>query len=211
ANGLKGAAAEKALESVGIVLNRNVIPSDARTPGSVSGLRLGSAGITTRGMGQPEMVLLWTLTWRLLIGIHQILPGLSVSIQGLGQLGDHLVGDRIVSPAIHGIDVFVAGGFQVGHRFQGESHALSALQGGWPVAVGGSNFLDLLRIRRKQRQDVPGPRTKVLMSIFQPFQQTFKIRSASRHRVGHLPDFSGQFLFTIFYGCLKKAGQHQTT
>ncbi|MBR9984406.1 MAG: hypothetical protein KFF68_00710, partial [Desulfosarcina sp.] len=39
ANGLKGAAAEKALESVGIVLNRNVIPSDARTPGSVSGLR----------------------------------------------------------------------------------------------------------------------------------------------------------------------------
>ena len=58
ANGLKGAAAEKALESVGIVLNRNVIPSDARTPGSVSGLRLGSAGITTRGMGQPEMVLI---------------------------------------------------------------------------------------------------------------------------------------------------------
>ncbi len=58
ANGLKGAAAEKALESVGIVLNRNVIPSDARTPGSVSGLRLGSAGITTRGMGQPEMILI---------------------------------------------------------------------------------------------------------------------------------------------------------
>jgi glycine hydroxymethyltransferase len=57
-NGLKGAAAEKALESAGIVLNRNVIPSDARTPGSVSGLRLGSAGITTRGMGQPEMVLI---------------------------------------------------------------------------------------------------------------------------------------------------------
>ncbi len=58
ANGLKGAVAEKALESAGIVLNRNVIPSDARTPGSVSGLRLGSAGITTRGMGQPEMVLI---------------------------------------------------------------------------------------------------------------------------------------------------------
>lgn len=53
--GLKGAVAETALESVGIVLNRNVIPSDARTPGSVSGLRLGSAGITTRGMGQSEV------------------------------------------------------------------------------------------------------------------------------------------------------------
>lgn len=58
ANGMKGAAAEKALESAGIVLNRNVIPSDARTSGSVSGLRLGSAGITTRGMGPPEMVLI---------------------------------------------------------------------------------------------------------------------------------------------------------
>lgn len=56
ANGLKGSLAETALESVGIVLNRNVIPSDARTPGLVSGLRLGSAGITTRGMGQSEVV-----------------------------------------------------------------------------------------------------------------------------------------------------------
>ena len=56
AKGLKGAVAETALESVGIVLNRNVIPGDARTPGSVSGLRLGSAGITARGMSQPEMV-----------------------------------------------------------------------------------------------------------------------------------------------------------
>jgi glycine hydroxymethyltransferase len=53
--GLKGAVAEQALESVGIVLNRNVIPSDAATPGRVSGLRLGSAGITTRGMGRPEI------------------------------------------------------------------------------------------------------------------------------------------------------------
>ena len=58
AKGLKGAPAETALESVGIVLNRNVIPKDARTPGSVSGLRLGSAGITARGMSQPEMVLI---------------------------------------------------------------------------------------------------------------------------------------------------------
>ena len=53
---VKGAVAETALESAGIVLNRNVIPSDARTPGSVSGLRLGSAGITARGMGRMEMI-----------------------------------------------------------------------------------------------------------------------------------------------------------
>jgi glycine hydroxymethyltransferase len=54
--GLTGAAAETALESAGVVLNRNVIPNDANNPGSVSGLRLGSAGITTRGMGRSEMV-----------------------------------------------------------------------------------------------------------------------------------------------------------
>ena len=53
---INGTVAESALESTGIVLNRNVIPSDARTPGSVSGLRMGSAGLTTRGMGQSEMV-----------------------------------------------------------------------------------------------------------------------------------------------------------
>ena len=53
--GLTGAAAETALESAGIVLNRNVIPSDATSSGSVSGMRLGSAGITTRGMGRSEM------------------------------------------------------------------------------------------------------------------------------------------------------------
>jgi glycine hydroxymethyltransferase len=54
--GLNGAAAENVLEAAGIVLNRNVIPSDAHKPGSVLGLRLGSAGLTTRGMGQSEMI-----------------------------------------------------------------------------------------------------------------------------------------------------------
>ncbi|MBW1866899.1 MAG: serine hydroxymethyltransferase [Deltaproteobacteria bacterium] len=54
--GITGKAAENILESAGIVLNRNVIPQDARTPGRVSGLRLGSAGITARGMGKPEII-----------------------------------------------------------------------------------------------------------------------------------------------------------
>jgi len=54
--GLNGAMAETALESVGLVLNRNVIPCDASRPGSVSGLRIGSAGLTTRGMGKSEMI-----------------------------------------------------------------------------------------------------------------------------------------------------------
>ncbi|MEN6437398.1 MAG: serine hydroxymethyltransferase [Syntrophobacter sp.] len=53
--GFNGAASEKALESVGITANRNVIPADARNPGSISGMRLGTAGLSTRGMGKEQM------------------------------------------------------------------------------------------------------------------------------------------------------------
>ena len=54
--GLKGNAAEKLLEFVGVIANRNVIPSDSGSPGTVSGLRLGSSAVTSRGMGKPEIV-----------------------------------------------------------------------------------------------------------------------------------------------------------
>ena len=54
--GLKGNAAEKFLEFVGVIANRNVIPIDSDRPGTVSGLRLGSSAVTSRGMGKPEIV-----------------------------------------------------------------------------------------------------------------------------------------------------------
>ena len=53
--GLTGAVAEKTLESVGIIVNRNVIPGDPRKPDISSGIRIGSPGITTRGMGLDEI------------------------------------------------------------------------------------------------------------------------------------------------------------
>lgn len=53
--GFVGDTSEKTLESVGIIANRNVIPRDAENPGAVSGMRLGTAGITVRGMGGEEM------------------------------------------------------------------------------------------------------------------------------------------------------------
>ena len=52
---LTGALAEKTLESVGIIVNRNVIPGDPRRPDITSGIRVGSPAITTRGMGTPEV------------------------------------------------------------------------------------------------------------------------------------------------------------
>jgi len=54
--GLEGNSAEKLLESVGIITNRNVIPGDSENPGKTSGIRLGSSAAAARGMGKREMV-----------------------------------------------------------------------------------------------------------------------------------------------------------
>jgi len=53
--GLTGDVAEKILESVGIIVNRNVIPGDPEKPDITSGIRIGSPGITTRSMGEVEV------------------------------------------------------------------------------------------------------------------------------------------------------------
>jgi glycine hydroxymethyltransferase len=52
---LTGADAERWLEAAGIVTNKNGIPNDPRKPMVTSGLRLGTAALTTRGMGTGEM------------------------------------------------------------------------------------------------------------------------------------------------------------
>ncbi|MFL2761554.1 MAG: serine hydroxymethyltransferase [Dehalococcoidia bacterium] len=52
--GLNGKDAEIALGKVNIVANRNTIPYDQNPPGTGSGIRLGTAAITSRGMGQKE-------------------------------------------------------------------------------------------------------------------------------------------------------------
>jgi len=52
---LTGKRAQAALESVGLVANKNLVPYDTRTSVHTSGLRLGTPSATTRGMGRPEM------------------------------------------------------------------------------------------------------------------------------------------------------------
>jgi glycine hydroxymethyltransferase len=52
---LTGDVAEQTLESVGIVVNRNVIPGDPQRPEVASGIRAGSPGITSRDMGAHEV------------------------------------------------------------------------------------------------------------------------------------------------------------
>ncbi len=53
---LTGADAERWLEAAGIITNKNGIPNDPRPPMVTSGLRLGTAALTTRGLGTADMV-----------------------------------------------------------------------------------------------------------------------------------------------------------
>jgi glycine hydroxymethyltransferase len=53
--GISGRDAEEALGTVGIWLNRNTIPFDPKPPMITSGIRLGSAAVTTRGFGIDDM------------------------------------------------------------------------------------------------------------------------------------------------------------
>ena len=53
-----GADAENALHAAGITVNKNAVPSDPRPPAVTSGIRIGTAAVTTRGFGEAEMRLL---------------------------------------------------------------------------------------------------------------------------------------------------------
>lgn len=52
---LPGKAAQDLLDTVGITLNKNVLPDDPRGPLDPSGVRLGTPAITTRGAKEDDM------------------------------------------------------------------------------------------------------------------------------------------------------------
>ncbi|HEX8771096.1 MAG TPA: ribose 5-phosphate isomerase B [Acidimicrobiales bacterium] len=53
---LTGKVAQDVLDQAGITLNKNQIPGDPRSPFVTSGLRIGTAAMTTAGMGDAEMI-----------------------------------------------------------------------------------------------------------------------------------------------------------
>ncbi|MFS8571536.1 MAG: serine hydroxymethyltransferase [Clostridia bacterium] len=53
--GLTGKDAEKALDEVGITVNKNTIPFDTESPFVTSGIRIGTPAATTRGMDEAAM------------------------------------------------------------------------------------------------------------------------------------------------------------
>jgi glycine hydroxymethyltransferase len=56
--GIGGKAASDKLEAAGIIVNKNGIPYDTRPPVDPSGIRLGTAGETTRGAKEKDMIAL---------------------------------------------------------------------------------------------------------------------------------------------------------
>src|SRR3954471_15796909 len=53
--GTSGKELEEKLEAVGVTCNKNMVPNDPEPPTVTSGIRLGTAAMTTRGMGEEEM------------------------------------------------------------------------------------------------------------------------------------------------------------
>ncbi len=50
-----GKDAEIALDAAGITVNKNTVPFETRSPFITSGIRIGTAALTTRGMKEDDM------------------------------------------------------------------------------------------------------------------------------------------------------------
>jgi glycine hydroxymethyltransferase len=55
---LSGKEAQESLEASGIMINKNLIPFDTKSPNVTSGIRVGTPAVTTRGMKEAEMDLI---------------------------------------------------------------------------------------------------------------------------------------------------------
>lgn len=52
---ITGKDAEKLLDSIGITVNKNTVPNETKSPFVTSGVRIGTAAVTTRGFDEEDM------------------------------------------------------------------------------------------------------------------------------------------------------------
>ncbi len=64
--GISGRKAERVLDTVGISTNRNTIPGETRSAMQTSGVRIGTAAVTTRGFGVDDCVAVADMIFRVL-------------------------------------------------------------------------------------------------------------------------------------------------
>jgi glycine hydroxymethyltransferase len=67
---ITGKAAENALHAAGMTVNKNMVPFDTRSPLVTSGIRIGTAALTTKGMKETEMKVIAGLIDRVLSNIE---------------------------------------------------------------------------------------------------------------------------------------------
>lgn len=53
--GINGKVFQNALDSIGITVNKNMIPFDTEKPGTTSGVRIGLTSVSQRGLKEPEI------------------------------------------------------------------------------------------------------------------------------------------------------------
>lgn len=83
--GLTGKKAENALDTAGITCNKNAVPFDTESPLVTSGIRLGSAAVTTRGMKEDDMRHIARLIDRVLtnVGDEEIYAAVKSDVKSL--------------------------------------------------------------------------------------------------------------------------------
>jgi len=77
--GVTGRQAEESLGAVGIIVNRNTIPFDPRSPLVASGIRLGTPAVTTRGFGKREMNYIAALMAKVITNVSD--PGIQRQVR----------------------------------------------------------------------------------------------------------------------------------
>jgi len=65
---MDGQTASETLSAVGITCNKNLIPNDARTPATTSGLRFGLSAMTSRGLSEEDARQIGTWAAQCLLG-----------------------------------------------------------------------------------------------------------------------------------------------
>ena len=80
---ITGKDAEHALDEAGITVNKNTVPFETRSPFVTSGIRMGTAALTTRGMKEAEMerVAQWIIDALHNVGNTQRLTAISQDVQ----------------------------------------------------------------------------------------------------------------------------------
>jgi glycine hydroxymethyltransferase len=80
ARNITGKDAQEALDRAWITVNKNTIPFETRSPMVTSGIRLGTPAVTTRGMREPEMVIIAELIDRVLAKLGD--TGVEATVRG---------------------------------------------------------------------------------------------------------------------------------